>query len=1090
MPVLAMSAGRVTAIWGSAFVRLPDGTLKPLQVGDKVAGGERIVTEENGMVQISPLPSVKSPSAVTKVAEPVTVVDKAIAGVDAREPDQAPAAGLTGGADGGLQPGLRVERVVESEPGRQLSFDFGSSDRASGAPQGPAANQKGSSGDEASGTVSSSTPSALSINDVIVNEGAGTATFTITLDKPATGLVKVSFATGDDSDTAAASGDYVRKFGSVSFEPGQTSKTITVPIINDNVYEGSERFVVKLSEVTGNASIAKGTGVAEILDDGQGGVPGGVMPDDDRLHVVAVSSPSAPEGGELNFILKLAPGSDFGAEPHDQHYSAFDTPLSLTLGGMGAHPVAVSDVVRGVQYSLDGGDTFLPLSVDAQGHVYALDGSELVLHDHSPTTPIIVKVLTTLNDVHDGPQSIELSASSPFDTEPVHGVGTISDQPYLLVQSGEPVVEGQPVVFDVVLTYAIDKDLTIKLDLQSGFDDPNTPENESATAGVDAGTQLEYLDSSGQWQEIVDGAVTISAGQTLVQVRVGTVQDNVAESTEFIKLHAHIDEPGVTANTDHSNQTAIIDDLPYLLVQNGESAVEGQAIVFDLVLTHGLDQAVTIKLDLQSGVDDPSTPENESATAGFDADTPLEYQDASGQWHEVVDGAVTMDAWQTLLHVRVATADDGLAEDTEFIKLHASIVETGLTANLEHANQTAIVDNDLPYLLVQYGESAVEGQPIVFDVVLTHGLDQAVTIKLDLQSGKDDPDTPENESASVEADTGAQLEYMDASGQWHEVVDGAVTMDAWQTLLHVRVATVDDAEAEDTEFIKLHAAIVESGLTANTEHANQTAIVDNDLPYMLVQSGEPAVEGEPIVFDVTLTHITSSDVTVALALGDGIDDESTPEHEAATVGLDTGSQLEYLDDTGQWLALPDDGRVTFAPGETLIQVRVATNIDNLAEDTEYIKLNATVVDDGLTANQSQFNQTAILDKDSIPVALESAESPVGAASDVIDFSVLTPQYQMLSSTMMGADPGLSTVTPGASSALDLRDLLQGDNTLDGTGNLDDYLAFDANGSDAVIEVAPNAELVTGYAASAAMTQDSVQVIARLLDQGKLLADHG
>ena len=36
MPILAMSSGTVTAIWGAAFLRLPNGQLKPLKVGDKV----------------------------------------------------------------------------------------------------------------------------------------------------------------------------------------------------------------------------------------------------------------------------------------------------------------------------------------------------------------------------------------------------------------------------------------------------------------------------------------------------------------------------------------------------------------------------------------------------------------------------------------------------------------------------------------------------------------------------------------------------------------------------------------------------------------------------------------------------------------------------------------------------------------------------------------------------------------------------------------------------------------------------------------------------------------------------------------------
>jgi len=92
--------------------------------------------------------------------------------------------------------------------------------------------------------------------------------------------------------------------------------------------------------------------------------------------------------------------------------------------------------------------------------------------------------------------------------------------------------------------------------------------------------------------------------------------------------------------------------------------------------------------------------------------------------------------------------------------------------------------------------------------------------------------------------------------------------------------------------------------------------------------------------------------------------------------------------------------------------------------------------------------------------------------------------------------------------LDLRDLLQGENTVGGTGNLDQYLAFDANGPDTVIKVSLSGELVDGHPAPGAATQDIVlagvdlrselsmdaaattaQIIAKMLDQGKLLVDH-
>ncbi|MEV6965004.1 Calx-beta domain-containing protein [Hamadaea sp. NPDC051192] len=109
----------------------------------------------------------------------------------------------------------------------------------------------------------------LSINDVSVNENAGNATFTVSLSAPAPFPVSASFATSNGTATAPA--DYAATSGVVSFAAGQTSKQVTVPIVNDTIDENNETFTVTLSAPTG-AALIDPTGVGTIVDQDRNGV--------------------------------------------------------------------------------------------------------------------------------------------------------------------------------------------------------------------------------------------------------------------------------------------------------------------------------------------------------------------------------------------------------------------------------------------------------------------------------------------------------------------------------------------------------------------------------------------------------------------------------------------------------------------------------------------------------------------------------------------------------------------------------------------------------------------------------------------------
>ena len=106
----------------------------------------------------------------------------------------------------------------------------------------------------------------ISIDDVLVSEGDGTATFTVTLNGSVLLGTTVSYTTADN--TAEAGSDYVAQSNSVSFLPliANQTRNITIDINDDTEAENTETFFVDLTSATGFALISKSRGVGTIAD--------------------------------------------------------------------------------------------------------------------------------------------------------------------------------------------------------------------------------------------------------------------------------------------------------------------------------------------------------------------------------------------------------------------------------------------------------------------------------------------------------------------------------------------------------------------------------------------------------------------------------------------------------------------------------------------------------------------------------------------------------------------------------------------------------------------------------------------------------
>ena len=166
----------------------------------------------------------------------------------------------------------------------------------------------------------------LAVGDANASEDEDpTMVFTVTLDRAADHAITVDYATADG--TATAGKDYTARSGTLTFTPGEVSKTVPVSIFNDTIVDRDETVRLTLSNASG----------AEITDpDGIGTITDTDLPPD-PLRALFVGMPSEHDGvAAISFLLDLNGVVDITQEDMRDH--AF-----TVTGGTVTEATAVND---------------------------------------------------------------------------------------------------------------------------------------------------------------------------------------------------------------------------------------------------------------------------------------------------------------------------------------------------------------------------------------------------------------------------------------------------------------------------------------------------------------------------------------------------------------------------------------------------------------------------------------------------------------------------------------------------------------------------------------------------------------------------
>ncbi|WP_316736794.1 Calx-beta domain-containing protein [Pedobacter aquatilis] len=475
-----------------------------------------------------------------------------------------------------------------------------------------------------------------------VNEGAGTATFTVTLDNAVQNAFTVDYTTVNG--TALAGSDYTATSGTLTFAAGSaagTVKTFTVPIINDNIAEPNETFSATLSNITGGAVvIANATATTTIIDN-------------DAATATITAGVNGNENGPVNGTFTVTLSNPASA----------DTQITYTLGGTateGSDYTAIATKVVTIPAGQTTATITIPVRTDN-----IVEGTETV-----------IATLTASNNATVGISNTPASINILDNTTATVTVVTTNN-------AAEPSTNG-------LYTFTM-----------SNVSSTNTVINFTVGGTATSGTDYTSIGTS----------ITIPAGQTSVTLSVPVLDDNLAEGTETVILTmTGTNNAAITASTTPATINIVDNDVATVAVNNVSVTESAGNAIFTVTLSGNVQNAFTVNYSTANG----------TAIAGSD-------YTATSSSVTFPAGSVN-GATQTF---SIPILNDAIAEPTETFTVTLNSIGAGSPVTIPAAGATGtatITDDDAASVAINSVTALESVGNMVFTVTLTGNIQNATTI--------------------------------------------------------------------------------------------------------------------------------------------------------------------------------------------------------------------------------------------------------------------------------------------------------------------------------------------------------------------------
>ena len=780
-----------------------------------------------------------------------------------------------------------------------------------------------------SGTITAATLPALSISDIIVNENAGPAILTVNLTPASTGTVTVDYATRDSF--AKAGEDYTATSGTLTFTAGQTSKTITVPITDDDVYEnGLKVFFVDLSNPTG--ATLPDPPLAAVRIDSEEAAPTASMADvtvDEGAGTMTLTLRlSHPSQRDIAYLTIYDEDYDTGTATKGDDYDDF-------LLGPG-RTAKITVPARSLSQTFD--ITLVDDGVDEPDETIVIEWIKNLNDDATPDFITFTGTITDNDAAGNNPATgtLAISGTAQVGETLTAAIGNIADTDGLPTTFPDDYtfkwlrvdadgVSNETAIGDDAATYTpVAADVGKKVRVQVSFTDDESNREERISDAYPSSGTITDIDGNNPATGTLAISGTAQVGETLTAA-IGNIADTDGLPTTFPDDYTfkwlRVDADGV------SNETAIGDDAA---TYTPVAADVGKKVRVQVSFTDDESNREERTSDAypSSGTITAATLpalsfEDANITVGETAGTAtltVELDPAStgtvtvdfatrdgvggakaGEDYTATSDTLTFAATETSKTITVPILNDDVYENNESFFVDLSN-PTGATVPV-HLTATVTIDSEDAAPTVRFGASsytAIEGVAgAVVTVLLDTAAARAVTIPVTT--------TPQGGASSTD--------YSD--------VPGSVTFAAGETEQSFTVTATKDSADDDGESVQLGFDTLPSGVLLGSPATATVALVDNaDVSTWFLffeESSYTATEGG-----------TAAQVTV------GLNNPWKPElNESLTIGIFTPEHRGGAD-AADYSGVP--ARVTFQPGQTRVSFPVTAIDDSDDDDGESIYL--------------------------------------------------------------------------------------------------------------------------------------------------------